>query len=602
MFLKNKPVGLGRLALFLTFVLTAALMATTCGGDSAPKAAVVYKVYFNADGGEPVPEPQLVPGGGKVNEPEEMTRDKSSFRGWYKDMDGEEPWDFDSDVVEHDTFLFAAWGTSVSKGGGGGGGGVGSGPGPVVNNPTPPETGKTLGGSVVQGAGTSSFRGVATDSAGNVYAVGSQYGTGAYVYGSVATATAPAATTSSVLVKYDPGGSALWASALKAGTTGYSAGFNGVATDLAGNVYAVGQQNGAGTYVYGSVATATAPAAATTSSMLVKYDPGGNALWAKTLEAGTIGKDANFAGVATDSAGNVYAVGIQRGPDAYVYGSSATATGVSLYGSNPVLVKYDPGGSALWAKTFEAGTTSSNGEFNGVATDSAGYVYVLGYQFGGDGDYGSGVIASGQSSVLVKYDPSGSALWAKTLGGSSAYFESVTTDSAGNVYIVGYHFDDGTYDYGSGVTAKGTAMWCNPVLVKYDSSGSAQWASTLKAGTTGTDAYFYDVAVDGAYVYAVGEQYDVGAYVYGSGATATGILTGSNSVLVKYDSSGKALWAKTLGAGTTGTGARFMGVAGKDGNVYAVGDQKDGDYDYGDGHILTGSSSSSNSMLVKYGN
>ena len=128
---KNRLFTLGRLLLFLTFVLSAAFLTATCGGGSVPKAAAVYKVYFNADGGEPVPETQLVPEGGKVEAPEAMTKTKSSFRGWYKDLDGEEPWDFDGDVVEHDTFLFAVWGTSVSKGGGGGGSSTGGGPTPA---------------------------------------------------------------------------------------------------------------------------------------------------------------------------------------------------------------------------------------------------------------------------------------------------------------------------------------------------------------------------------------------------------------------------------------------------------------------------------------
>ena len=134
---KNKLFTLGRLTLILTFILSVVLLVTTCGGGSAPKAATVFKVYFNADGGEPVPETQLVPEGGKVEVPEAMKRDKSSFQGWYKDFDGEEPWDFDGDVVEHDTFLFAVWGTSVSKGGGGGGSSTGGGPTPPpVPTPT----------------------------------------------------------------------------------------------------------------------------------------------------------------------------------------------------------------------------------------------------------------------------------------------------------------------------------------------------------------------------------------------------------------------------------------------------------------------------------
>ena len=123
MFGKNKSSGLGLALLSIVLLLTVGLLTTACGGGgTVPKAAAVYKVYFNADGGEPIPEPQLVPEGGKVELPEGMKRDKSSFKGWYKDAGCEEPWDFDKDIVEQDIVLFAGWGSGASKGGGGGGG------------------------------------------------------------------------------------------------------------------------------------------------------------------------------------------------------------------------------------------------------------------------------------------------------------------------------------------------------------------------------------------------------------------------------------------------------------------------------------------------
>lgn len=49
----------------------------------------VWKVTFDTDGGEPVPEVQLVRDGDYVNMPDEPTKDNCTFNGWYED--GETP-------------------------------------------------------------------------------------------------------------------------------------------------------------------------------------------------------------------------------------------------------------------------------------------------------------------------------------------------------------------------------------------------------------------------------------------------------------------------------------------------------------------------------
>jgi hypothetical protein len=71
------------------------------------------------------------------------------------------------------------------------------------------------------------------------------------------------------------------------------------------------------------------------------------------------------------------------------------------------------------------------------------------------------------------------------------------------------------------------------VLVKYNSSGQAQWAKTVEAGTVADASFFSSVAVDiSGNVYAAGSQ--EGILNYGNGVTATGTYSGSNVLLVKY--------------------------------------------------------------------
>jgi outer membrane protein assembly factor BamB len=228
-------------------------------------------------------------------------------------------------------------------------------------------------------------------------------------------------------------------------------------------------------------------------------------------------------------------------------------------------------------------------------------VYAAGSQFVGNYNYGSGDIAGtagNTNPVLVKYDSSGTAQWAKTItaGTTFAQFNTVTVDASGNVYAAGSQLGTENYNYGSGNIA-GTADYLNPVLVKYDSSGTAQWAKTITGGGP-SSASFNGVTVDtSGNVYAAGYQTS-GDYNYGTGNIA-GTSSVGNPVLVKYNSSGTAQWAKTITAGR-GDAWFYAVTADATGNVYAAGYQKGTEnYNYGSGNIA-GTSSEANPVLVKY--
>jgi len=199
--------------------------------------------------------------------------------------------------------------------------------------------------------------------------------------------------------------------------------------------------------------------------------------------------------------------------------AGATATNAANSGVITAVFPKDEWVTAQWARTVSAG--SGNSYFMSVAVDSSGNVYAAGYQeYDGIFTYGTGVSAKGTASgsfslghyniVLVKYNSSGVARWARTVstGSYSSVFNSVAVDSSGNVYAAGYQNGNGDYTYGSGVTAKGIATSANSansnvVLVKYDSNGTAQWARTVSAGSGGSA--FNSVAVDSSgNVYAAG--------------------------------------------------------------------------------------------------
>jgi hypothetical protein len=101
----------------------------------------------------------------------------------------------------------------------------------------------------------------------------------------------------------------------------------------------------------------------------------------------------------------------------------------------------------------------------------------------------------------------------------------------------------GSYDFGGGV--KITMRYGSGVLVKYESSGAPQWARTVNADNPSASSSFYSVAVDaGGNVYAAGDIYHPGSYDFGGGVKIT--VRYQSGVLVKYDSSGTAQWARTV--------------------------------------------------------
>ena len=92
------------------------LVSTADGSDAyaaeATSVTVVVSdtcaVRFETGEGSAV-ESQNIPRGGKVTKPEDPTREGYVLRGWYKDFDRTEPWNFETDTVSGNITLYAGW-------------------------------------------------------------------------------------------------------------------------------------------------------------------------------------------------------------------------------------------------------------------------------------------------------------------------------------------------------------------------------------------------------------------------------------------------------------------------------------------------------------
>jgi hypothetical protein len=399
-----------------------------------------------------------------------------------------------------------------------------------------------------------------------------------------------------------------WAQTMTAGSNQSS--FNSVSAASDGSVvYAAGYITGAGAYDFGNSVTTAGTFTSGINAVLVQYDSTGKALWAQSVAAGA--DDSYFYSVSVAPDGSVYAAGyIATGT--FNFGNNVTATGTVL-GSNPILVKYDSTGKALWAQTLTAGVDGS--AFFSVSVASDGSVYAAGYIYGtGIYNFGTGLApvpvagtGSNENVVLVKYNSSGAAQWAQsvTAGSGGSLFNGVSTASDGSVYAAGYIVGTGTpYNFGTIVTPVNVAgafmNGINLVLVKYNgTTGAAQWAQTV-AGSDYSNFLSVTVASDGT-VCAAGDIFGTGTFDFGNSVTAGGTYAGFNPVVVKYDSTGAAQWAQTVTAGSNESEFNSVSVA-PDGTVYAAGYiTGTGTYSFGNGITATGANTGENVVLAIYG-
>jgi len=148
-----------------------------------------------------------------------------------------------------------------------------------------------------------------------------------------------------------------------------------------------------------------------------------------------------------------YAIGIDRGGNAYITGQTASADFPVTPGAFQTIFnggccdypdvfvsKFNPSGSALVYSTYLGGKVSNYGF--GIAVDSAGSSYVTGYTLGyfpvtpnAFQTKPSGF----ETPFITKFNPAGSALAYSTYlhGSSTDHGNAIAVDTAGNAYVVG---------------------------------------------------------------------------------------------------------------------------------------------------------------------
>jgi hypothetical protein len=344
------------------------------------------------------------------------------------------------------------------------------------------------------------------------------------------------------------------------GGNNYDWGYD-IATDANGNVYLGGTTQSTTNIASGGFQNTYG--GGTSDILLVKMNNSGNRLWA-TYYGGS-GFDAAQSIAIDNASGNIYIGGITQSSTNFANGGFQNTLGATN-SIDAFLVKFNGSGSRLWA-TYYGGSGDDYGY--GVATDASGNVYLGGYSKSSTGIASGGFqttyIGGNQDAFLVKFNGSGSRLWATYYGGSGDdYGYGVATDASGNVYLGGT--TSSTYNISASGFQSIYSDSIDAFLVKFNSTGSRLWG-TYYGGTsweTGRDV-----------------TTDVNGNVYLTGYTSSTVIMSTfgyqtiygggsrDAFLVKFNNNGSRLWDTYYGGSRIDEGSAVTTDA--NGNVYLIG-------------------------------
>lgn len=359
------------------------------------------------------------------------------------------------------------------------------------------------------------------------------------------------------VVKYDGSGLVQWAARIAG--SGEDIGTD-IVTDSSGNIYVTGYYASSPVTIYNANNTTfgTLVNTALRDGFIVKYNTNGIVQWTTRI-GGSSTEYVN--GISVDSSGNIYAIGFYGAGTIYNADGTTFGTLANSGGGDVFVVKYNSSGTAQWATRID-GTLREYG--NDIAVDSTGNVYVTGqYEsnpltiYNADTSSFGTLTRSGTNDVfIVKYNTNGTAQWAARVGGTGedgGY--GICVDSSSNVYVTGYYITNSLTIYNANGTTFGTLAnsgVADVFVVKYNSSGAAQWATRL----CGTDNdYGYNIAADSnGNVYVTGYYGFASLTIYNADTTTfTTLPTASqrDCFIVKYNTNGTGQWATRLsGSGT----------------------------------------------------
>lgn len=211
-----------------------------------------------------------------------------------------------------------------------------------------------------------------------------------------------------------------------------------------------------------------------------------------------------------------------------------------------IITKVNSLGNLLWVKQIEdiLGTTS-------ITIDKNDNIIIAGfYNNSKDFDPGIGVFnltaKAGADIFILKLDEKGTFLWAGSIGsknGEQPY--SIVTDKNNNIALICEFRDTLDVDMSSAIFNLIPTSSIERAVLKLDSNGKFLWAHHLK--DINPNALTFDSSGN---LYSTGYFLGTKDFDYGTGIfnmTTTGAITSGDCYVLKEDTAGKFLWAKSFG-------------------------------------------------------
>lgn len=250
----------------------------------------------------------------------------------------------------------------------------------------------------------------------------------------------------------------------------------------------------------------------------------------------------------TDQSGNVYTFGFFSDSTDFDPGSGVYKLAPNGNQADLFLSKLDAQGNFVWAKQF--GGTNSERPLD-FLIDDAGNLYLFG-EFKGTADFDPGPAVFNLSttvwecSYICKLDSQGNFLWAKQFSGPGANgILAAAIGPANNLYVTGTFKTTVDFDPGNGVSNLTSAGGRDVFNAKYDQNGNLLWVNRMGAG--GDDQGIGIDVDDQGNVYSTG--WFEGNVDFNPGSGYFPLLSQGvhDSYILKLDSAGSFLWAKSFG-------------------------------------------------------
>lgn len=327
------------------------------------------------------------------------------------------------------------------------------------------------------------------------------------------------------IAKFDLNGSPIWAKTF--GGTASDAS-NSISADSVGNIYIAGgfqsQSIALETYTLNNFNNV-----GNSDIFTAKFDPNGNILWAKRY--GDYYSESTTA-ITTDRFGNFYLGGVYSNFSLSfdfitIYSNSSSS-------SEGFIAKFDQNGNPIWANSYGG---SSSDIINSLAVDQSGNCFATGKFESTSMIVGTTTLTGsyGGDIFLMKIDKNGSAIWAKSNGGTGTDdSKGVIVDQQGNSYITGFYASP-SITFGP-TTLNNTDSNGDVFVVKYDNFGNVVWAKRINSSGSGSFDVGNSITIDNVgNVYVAGE-YSGAAIIFGPNTISN---SGSkNTFLVKFDING----------------------------------------------------------------